>query len=363
MRARLSGFFRKVSSIGLAVRLVLIAGSAVSLSGNQAKKPLIESPDAADLDPHLRARWQAAFARPETVPYPLENPYSLEKAQLGEALFFDPRLSRLQRMSCARCHNPELGLEDGIPVAEGENGLLVMRHTQTVWNLAWTELLFWDGRIRTLEDQVKHPITEPREMNFHFAGIIERLSQDTESVAAFQEAFPDRAEITAQSIEEALATYQRGLISPETRFDDWISGDETALADEEKAGFSLFVGKAGCVACHSGWRFTDDQFRDVGLDGQDEGRFPVTGETSDLFAFRTPGLREVSKRAPYMHDGSLKSLEAVIRHHTGGFIRRESLDPALKEVDLSEMEIQQIIAFLGTLSATQEAIDAALVAE
>ncbi len=341
-------FFRRLGIIGAALGLFVIVGPGLSVFTTQ--KTSLQ-------------RWRADFARPETVPYPTHNPYTAEKASLGEDLFFDPRLSRLQRMSCARCHNPELGLEDGIPVAEGENGLLVDRNTQTVWNLAWTEPLFWDGRVQTLEDQVKHPITEPREMNFSFEGVIERLSLDAEMVESFRAAFPERDRITAQSIEEALATYQRGLISPPTRFDQWVEGDDAALSEAEERGLALFVGRAGCVQCHSGWRFTDDQFRDVGVGNHDKGRFEVTGDKRDLYAFRTPGLREITKRAPYMHDGSLKTLDDVIRHHTSGFVRRSSVDPVLKPVELSDAEIGHLTAFLGTLSATQEAIDAALAAE
>ena len=151
---------------------------------------------------------------------------------------------------------------------------------------------------------------------------------------------------------EALASYVRSLVSPPTRFDAWIDGNAKALRSAEVAGFRLFIGKAGCVLCHVGWRFTDDRFHDIGLAGSDGGRGAVPGGTPGLMAFKTPSLREVARTAPYMHDGSLATLEAVIGHYTGGFVRRPSLATNLKrDLRLSAREKSDLIAFLRTLSS------------
>ena len=144
----------------------------------------------------------------------------------------------------------------------------------------------------------------------------------------------------------------RSLVSPPTRFDAWIGGDAGALSAAEVRGFTLFTGKAGCVLCHAGWRFTDDRFHDIGLPGKDPGRGAVPGGTPGLAAFKTPSLRELKRTAPYMHDGSLPTLAAVLAHYTGGFVRRPSLAPTMNlKLKLGAQERADLIAFLHTLSS------------
>jgi cytochrome c peroxidase len=150
----------------------------------------------------------------------------------------------------------------------------------------------------------------------------------------------------------ALASYVRSLVSPPTRFDAWAEGDAQALRAGELRGFRLFTGKAGCVLCHVGWRFTDDRFHDIGLPSSDAGRGAVPGGTPGLMAFKTPGLRELTHTAPYMHDGSLPTLDTVVRHYSGGFVARPSLAPHLnRELKLTARERVDLVAFLRTLSS------------
>jgi cytochrome c peroxidase len=179
--------------------------------------------------------------------------------------------------------------------------------------------------------------------------------------ARFAAAFPENPRVTEANIRAALASFERTLVSPKTRFDRWVEGDEAALDPEERAGFALFVGKAGCVACHKGWRFTDEAFHDIGLPGPDLGRGEALKLAAADHAFKTPSLRERVWTAPYMHDGSLATLEAVVAHYAGRVIERPALSADLKRrLDLSPEERGQLVAFLATLSSDDPPRPAAL---
>jgi cytochrome c peroxidase len=217
--------------------------------------------------------------------------------------------------------------------------------------LAWSEAYFWDGRAPSLEAQVRMPIVAADEMAGDWPSILGRLNADLGLLAAFQAAFPEPAPISEDSVAEALASYVRSLVSPRTRFDAWIEGDGHALEAKEVRGFRLFTGKAGCVLCHVGWRFTDDRFHDIGLPGKDAGRGAVAGGTPGLPAFKTPSLRELASTAPYMHDGSRPTLAAVVAHYADTFLKRPSLAPSIRRLDLTGAERADLIAFLGTLSS------------
>ncbi len=290
------------------------------------------------------------YERPDAVPFPAENPYSEAKAALGQALFFDPRLSRSGSMSCATCHVPQRGWEDGRTLAIGDAGDTLDRHTPTLWNLAWGEFFFWDGRADTLEAQAAVPIQNHVEMNLPLPELVDRLRDDDDYRKQFAEAFPDNPVIDSDNLVNALATYERTLVSPQTRFDRWVAGDEDALTQSEKNGFLLFNGKANCVACHSGWSFTDHAFHDIGLADDDPGRGRILDLDAALHAFKTPTLRDIGKRAPYMHDGSLETLEAVIAHYEQGFTRRETLAEDMQPFSLTAAETEDLIAFLQTLN-------------
>ena len=198
---------------------------------------------------------------------------------------------------------------------------------------------------------MRAPIEAAEEMAGHWPAILARLEADAGLVGQFREAFGAEPRVSQDTVVKALAAYVRSLVSPPTRFDAWIEGDAGALSAAEIRGFRLFTGKAGCVLCHVGWRFTDDRFHDIGLPGDDPGRGAVAGGTPGLRAFKTASLREAAHTAPYMHDGSLPTLAAVVAHYAGGFVARPGLAPNMnRALRLSARERADLVAFLRTLS-------------
>jgi cytochrome c peroxidase len=300
--------------------------------------------------PSRDAVWRSIFTRPVDASAP-SDPASAEKVSLGHDLFRDARLSGDGARSCASCHDPAKGYTNGKPKGEGLGGIALPRNVPAIYNLAWSKQFFWDGRAASLEAQARFPLLAHDELASDFALMIARLTRDPLMRERFMRAFPDRAEISERTILAAIAAYERTLVSPPSRFDRWVSGDDEALTETESEGFDLFVGKAGCVACHGGWRFTDDAFHDIGLKGGDPGRGAVEGGVPGLAQFKTPSLRELTYTAPYMHDGSLPDLRAVVDHYAGGLVPRPSLDAnVVRELTLTESEKTALISFLRTLS-------------
>ena len=304
-------------------------------------------------DVRIEAPWRKMFQRPAPPPpSPADNPLTAEKIALGARLFADKRLSGANDRACATCHRPEMAFTDGHARPRALSGAAQPRNTPPLWNLAWGKHFFWDGRASSLEEQVRMPIEAPQEMGGNWATILGRLEGDAALAGQFRAAFPQEPGVSQASVLQALASYVRSLVSPPTRFDAWIAGEEDALRPAEVRGFRLFTGKAGCVLCHVGWRFTDDKFHDIGLASRDGGRGAVPGGTPGLMAFKTPSLREVVRTAPYMHDGSKPTLEAVLRHYAGGFVARPSLATNMdRRLRLSAAERADLVAFLGTLSS------------
>jgi cytochrome c peroxidase len=300
--------------------------------------------------PSLDSFWRDFFARPQQA---ATEPALERRVALGKELFSDVRLSGGQTRSCASCHRPKRAFADGEMRPFGLDGRTMQRNTPALWNLAWSPLFTWDGRANSLAAQTRAPLEHANEMAGAWSVILARLSADTTIIAAFASAFAgEDPAITPENVLAALVAYERSLVSPLTRFDHWVAGDEEALLPDELAGFRLFVGRAGCVGCHSGWRFTDDRFHDIGLPGDDAGRGAIEGGVPGLRAFKTPGLREVVHTAPYMHDGSLPTLEAVVAHYAGGLRERPGVDSGLvRGLELDAGERAQLIAFLRTLSS------------
>jgi cytochrome c peroxidase len=228
---------------------------------------------------------------------------------------------------------------------------LLSRRSPTIINAAYGDIFMWDGRAASLEEQALGPIKTDAEMNLPLGELIERLKSVSEYVTLFQSAFPT-AGITESSVAKAIATYERTVVSGRAPFDDWIEGDERAIPEAAKRGFVLFNTKARCSLCHSGWRFTDDSFDDTGLPDADIGRGnQMPGVVKMQHAFKTPGLREIARRGPYMHDGSLPTLEAVVGHYRGGGVERPSRSDLIKPLDLSDRDQADLVAFLQTLSS------------
>ena len=321
----------------------LLALMLVSVPESRAAAPRAEPPALTKL--------KEAFRRPATVPFPADNPYSEEKRALGEKLFNDPRLSANNAFYCASCHAVDKSYADGKPLGSGVPGRRLARHTPHLWNLAFGRALFWDGRARGLEDQIAFPIQNPDEMAQDLGSLPAKLSADADYPLRFAQAFPHDPAISNENIVRAIATFERTLISPRTRFDRWIDGDAKALNASEARGFRLFTDKAQCANCHSGWNFTDSGFYDIGLPDDDRGRGAVLRLAVAEHAFKTPSLRELRTSAPYMHDGSLATLADVIKHYETGIVARSTLPPELpRKLKLEARERRDLIAFLDTLS-------------
>ncbi len=311
----------------------------------------------ADLVPPPAPIWQRIFARPatvrlDTIPAPAGNRLTASKVELGEQLFFDRRLSGNGERSCATCHNPKLGFSDGRVLPIGLNGQPLKRHAPSLWNLAWARRLYWDGRAPTLEAQARVPIEHPNEMGGNLALSVKLFNDDPAMRSAFLRAYPSVGKASAETILAAIASYERSLVSPPSAFDRWIAGDRSALSVAAYRGFLLFTGRAGCLSCHGSWRFSDDRFHDIGLETTDLGRSAVDGSGSLAPRFKTPGLRGLTSSAPYMHDGSKATLDEVLAHYAGGFVRRRSLAPSIvRDLELNAQDRARIIAFLKSLSA------------
>lgn len=328
------------------------AGAALALAtGLFAATGTASVAIAAETETKSREQWKTEYVRPTEIPFPEDNPYTKAKADLGRTLFFDPRLSGANYISCATCHNPSFAWGDGLPKGIGHAMTRLGRRTPTILNLAWGELLMWDGRFETLEDQALGPMSAAVEMNQNMDAIVTELSQIPEYRTLFKVNFPGEG-ITVKNIAKAIATFERTVVSGIAPFDKWIGGDEHAISDQAKRGFDLFNGKANCVACHSGWNFTDDSFHDIGIPDEDIGRGKQVPNVKVMqHAFKTPTLRNVVERAPYMHEGSLRNLYSVVRHYNDGFTKRESLSDQIYKLNLTDAEQNDLVAFLKTLSS------------
>jgi cytochrome c peroxidase len=336
----------------LAVTVVLsLIGPAVSAAADGTEQAATQTASTTE-GPVDIAALKALFARPTEIPFPKDNAYTPEKAELGKTLFFDPRLSRVAVEACVSCHNPSFGWEDGRKTAVGDNMVALRRNSPSILNRAWGQAFFWDGRADSLEAQATGPITSTAEMNMSMDLLLDRLKAIPGYQERFNAVFPGEG-ITASNIAKSIATFERTVVSAVAPFDHWIAGDEAAISDQAKHGFVVFNTTGQCTACHSGWTFTDDSFHDIGLPATtDLGRAEIVTGVAELErAFKTPGLRNIDQRAPYMHDGSVANLEGVLKHYVNGIVQRPSLSAAIKPVPLSDQDVSDVVAFLKTLTS------------
>jgi cytochrome c peroxidase len=332
--------FLRQTDLRLAAGLVAVAAATLLCLGNSIFAT----------EPAGRAEWKKNYVRPSEIPFPKSNPYSGPKVKLGKMLFFDPILSGSSVRSCATCHNPGLSWGDGRGRAMGEGQKPLALRSPTLLNVAWTPKPGWDGHFRDLEAVAMGPITGETNMNLPESEMVKRLAAIPGYVDAFNAAFGE-GDITRRKIELALATYERTIVSFEAPFDYWIAGEENAISTAAKRGFDLFNGKANCAACHSGWAFTDSSFHDIGSASKsDIGRGALFPKSVKLqYAFKVPTLRDVARRAPYMHDGSVATLDAVLDLYDRGGIDRPSRSDEIRPLNLSKDEKADLIAFLRTL--------------
>ena len=321
---------------GVAALLVLLAlGPAAA-----------EAPAPDDLGA-LKAR----FARPATVPFPADDPYSAAKVGLGRRLFDDPSLSRDGRVACASCHDAAHAFADPRPRSLGVTGRPTARHAPPLLDLAWARTLFWDGRAPSLETQVRFPVEHPDEMGERLGNVAGRLAADPGYAAAFAAAFPDEPRPSERTVPEALATFERTLLSPVSRFDRWVAGDGSALSDPRSGASACSPARpAAPTATRAGGSPTTPTTTSACRTGTAAAAWrwacrPPTTRSAP------PSLREVGRTGPYMHDGSLPDLAAVLDHYERGIVERPTLSPDLPRISLTPDERADLLAFLGALTA------------
>lgn len=302
------------------------------------------------LPPHLSVRDVPVGLPARPVPH--DNPLSESRVRLGRRLFFDPILSADHTVACASCHQPEHGFagSDAMPV--GIHGQRLARRAPTLWNRAYGRSFFWDGRAGSLEAQALQPIANPTEMGLPIAEALKRLRANRRYTSDFAAAFGDG--VTEANLARAIVSFERVLLRGGSTVDRFRQlGDHNALTTQERHGLWLFESKGRCWRCHGGSNFTDEAFHNTGVGwGKpplDLGRFTITGKDSDRGKFKTPTLRGVILRPPYMHDGSLRTLKDVVLYYNRGGNANPHLDPALGKLGLSENEVDDLVAFLKAL--------------
>ena len=305
----------------------------------------------------------------DSMPYPTTNIISQEKKELGKMLFFDPRLSASGQIACGSCHEPQLGWGDGKRVANGHDRKTGMRNSMTLLNVGFYQKYFWDGRAKSLEDQARFPVKDHIEMNMDTKEMEKKIKKYKGYEPLFEKAFGTN-EINLDRIYKAIATFERTIVSPPSRFDQFVKGKSTILKDEEVLGLHLFRTKAGCINCHNTPFFSDNKFHNDGQtlfasESEDLGRYNVTGILSDVGKFKTPSLRETANTGPWMHHGNFPSLKDVVFFYDKGNPSpiqrkykgdRDSLlpvtDPMLKKLDLTKKEVDALVSFMQTITTT-----------
>lgn len=291
-----------------------------------------------------------ALSRAAAEPPRPEASTHAELVALGERLFFDRRLSSDNTVSCASCHDPARAFSDGRRTSVGVSKRALSRNAPALWNLEARAPYFWDGRAATLEAQALMPLTNPDEMGADLSRLPAELSSDAEYRKRFARCFPGEG-VSASTIARALAAYERTLISRSSPYDRYLAGDRSALTEQQIQGLVLFTGKAECMICHNGPDLTDNQYNRVGLVSDDPGRAAIDPVSGPRGGFKTPSLREVSRTAPYFHNGSVATLEAVVEHYARG---GEPTAPAsdIHALQLNAEEKAALVAFLRALSST-----------
>jgi cytochrome c peroxidase len=282
------------------------------------------------------------------VNVPAANPLTTAKVELGKQLYFDPRLSRDNTVSCASCHSPDKGWSNGERFATGVRGQKGGRSAPTIINAAYQRFQFWDGRAIELEGQALGPIQNPIEMDLSIDEVVEKLNGIAGYRQQFQEVFG--TDVTSDGIAQAIASFERTILSGDAPFDRYKAGDQTALSEAAQRGHKVFFNRAHCSACHAGANFTDGAFHNVGIGMDDEepdvGRVAHSSLEGDRGAFKTPTLREIARTAPYMHDGRFATLEEVVEYYSKGGTPNPQLDEEIYELGLTDQEKADLVTFL-----------------
>lgn len=286
------------------------------------------------------------------IPWPEDNRYSREKAELGKLLFFDGRLSANGHVPCSSCHDPAHAFSSSTALSPGVTGRSTGRHSPTLINRAYGKSQFWDGRAPTIESQVVIPLTHPDEMGMTVDKAVQVIASIPGYAPLFTAAFGDST-VTFDRITKSIATFERTILSGNSRFDQFAAGDKDALTKEEKEGMDFFNGKGECSECHNEAGFTNEKFENtgIGMDRRppDPGREAVTHKRGDFGKFKTPTLRNLSQRGPYMHDGRFQTLGEVLDFYAKGGIPNPHVDERLLQFYLDAKTKAALLAFLKSL--------------
>jgi cytochrome c peroxidase len=292
----------------------------------------------------------------ESAYIPPDNPMTIEKLKLGRRLYFDKALSVDGTISCASCHIPEKGFADPNQFSTGVGGQKGTRQAPPILNRVFSAAQFWDGRARSLEEQAVGPVQNPVEMGMpNMQIVLDKLKADRGYVAMFEDAFPGEG-ITESGVAKAIAAFERTIMSGNSPYDRFMAGEKTAMSESAQRGLQLFrdENKGNCETCHVSFNFTDENYNNigVGMDAKsfDMGRWVVTKLEGHQGAFKTPTLREIANTAPYMHDGSQKTLEEVIEFYDIGGHTNKWLSPKMKRLKLTDQEQDDLVEFLKALS-------------
>lgn len=269
---------------------------------------------------------------------PADNPINKDKVALGRSLFFDPRLSDDNTVSCATCHSPQAAFSDNRQVSLGVDSRAGDRNAPTIINRAFSREQFWDGRANSLEEQFKAPLINPKEMAMPSHELLVKKVGDINGYKSwFTRVFA--RDVNLDDMAKAIAAFERTVVSGNSRFDEFRNGKEHALNEAEKRGMAIFFGKARCSQCHNGPNFTDEKYHNIGVGWNatlvDLGRYKVTHDEQDIGAFKTPTLREIAGTAPYMHNGAFATLEATVAFYNMGGIANPFLDVEMKRPKLT----------------------------
>ncbi len=288
-------------------------------------------------------------------PVDLHNDSVRNVVELGKALFFDTRLSGSEKLSCATCHKPELNWTDGIEKSLGHEGAINKRNSPTIQNTWFYKRLFWDGRSSSLQDQAFAPINSSSEMHSDMPDVMRKLRRINGYKELFKNAF-NSDEINPDKMAEAIATFEKTVVSNKSKFDKFLEGNKKALTKSELKGLHLFRTKARCMNCHNGPMFSDNQFHNNGfhLNGNpenDKGLYNVSHKEEDTGKFKTPSLRDVTNTGPWMHNGMMKSLNETISHYVKGADGNGGSDKLVQMLYLTSKEQNDLLAFLKAISA------------
>ena len=282
------------------------------------------------------------------VPVPADNPLTKEKVELGKQLYFDPRLSCDETVSCASCHDPKKGWSNGEAVATGVRSQKGGRSAPTIINAAYSDLQFWDGRADRLEGQALGPIQNPIEMDHKIEECVIKLNKIEGYRTQFRKVF--NSDVTPENIAKAIAAFERTIISGDAPYDRFKNGTKSALSEEAQRGMKVFFGKAQCSSCHTGHSFSDFSFHNIGIGMEKEkpdlGRFDISKQIGDKGAFKTPTLREIARTGPYMHDGRFATLEEVVEYYDKGGQANPQLDEGIFPLKLTDQEKADLVKFL-----------------